>query len=136
MSVVLDTNARLVSLPAGSKYRPVFEAFIRKRFTLFISNDIYLEYPEIIMQKASSSVAGNFIELIFGQPNVEVVDIYYQWNLVSADADDNQFSDCAVAAKAGYLVTNDARFNVLKNLGFPKITVITLNEFLTLVESL
>lgn len=136
MRVVLDKNALLVSLPAGSKYRPVFEAFIRKRYTLFISNDIYLEYLEIIVQKASPLVAENFIELIFEQPNVEVVDIYYQWNLISADADDNKFSDCAVAAKADYLVTNDAHFNVLKNLGFPKITVITPDEFLTLVESL
>ena len=136
MRIVLDTNALLVSLPASSKYHPVFQAFVHKRYTLFISNDIYLEYLEIITQKASPIVAESFIELLFRQQNIEVVDIYYQWNLITADADDNKFSDCAIAAKADYLVTNDAHFNVLKNLGFPKINIITLQEFLTLVESL
>jgi predicted nucleic acid-binding protein len=49
--------------------------------------------------------------------------------LIEADADDNKFVDCAVAADAEYIVSNDAHFNVLKQIDWPKLTVISIKEF-------
>jgi predicted nucleic acid-binding protein len=66
--------------------------------------------------------------------NVEKVDIYFRWNLIK-DADDNKFTDCALACGANYLVTHDADFKVLKKLKFPKVTVITAEEFEDVLNS-
>lgn len=46
------------------------------------------------------------------------------------DPDDNKYCDCAIAGKASYIVTEDKHFNVLKTISFPKLTTITLDEFL------
>ena len=32
---------------------------------------------------------------------------YYHFGLIESDVDDNKFEDCAVAADAEYIVTND-----------------------------
>lgn len=133
MKVVLDTNVLLVSLPHHSKYHLIFEALTNNIYSLCISNDIYLEYLEIILQKANPAVAQQFIDFVYRHDNIEVVDSYYRWNLIANDPDDNKFSDCAVAAKADYLVTNDLDFNVLKELQFPRVSVITIDEFLSIL---
>lgn len=63
-------------------------------------------------------------------PNAHFIAVYYQWNAITADPGDNKFFDAAVAANAGYLVTNDGHFNPAKHLSFPKVTIISADEFL------
>jgi predicted nucleic acid-binding protein len=53
--------------------------------------------------------------------------------LVVADPDDDKFSDCAIAAGADFSVTNDQHFDVLKQTPFPKLRVITAEEFLEIL---
>ncbi len=113
MRIVLDTNALLVFLSSGSKYYPVFEALVKEKYSLLLSNDIDPECFEVITEKASSSVLNRFMEGIFKLDNIAVVDVFYYWNLITNDPDDNKFSDCAIAGNADYLITNDADFNVL-----------------------
>jgi predicted nucleic acid-binding protein len=55
---------------------------------------------------------------------------YYKWQLIEADPD-NKFVDVAIAANADFLVTNDRHFEVLKQLAFPRVPVIRLQEFLS-----
>ena len=62
-------------------------------------------------------------------PNIELVNPYYNWNLISNDPDDNKFVDAAVSGNVDYLVTNDKHFNVLKEVEFPPLNVISLQEF-------
>ena len=45
-----------------------------------------------------------------------------------------QFVDCAIAAGADYLVSNDAHFKVLSTISFPKLSVIDLASFSDLLE--
>ena len=54
---------------------------------------------------------------------------YYHFGLIEADADDNKFVDCAIAADAEYIVTNDTHFNILKHIDWPKLNVIAIKEF-------
>jgi len=49
--------------------------------------------------------------------------------IISIDEDDNKFVDCAFAANADYIVTNDSDFNILKQTAFPKIKVVSLDDF-------
>ena len=62
-------------------------------------------------------------------PNVELITRYYHWNLITADADDNKFVDCVIAANAKFLVTHDKHFKVLSKVEFPKVAVIDAEKF-------
>ena len=53
MRVVLDTNVLLISIPTKSPYRIIFDSLISGKFTLIISNEILLEYWEIISRKTN-----------------------------------------------------------------------------------
>lgn len=46
---------------------------------------------------------------------------------------DNKFIDCAIAANADYIVTNDKHFNVVKNIDFPKVNILSIQEFIKLL---
>jgi len=134
MRIVLDTNVLLVSIPRNSKYRIIFDKFLAKQYTLVISNDILAEYAEIIAQKANSIVSTNIVEMLMSARNVEKQDIFFKWQLIEIDKDDNKFVDCAIAGNSDYIVTNDRHFNVLKSIGFPPINVITIDEFVEILR--
>lgn len=136
MKIVLDTNVLLVSLLKTSKYRPIFDSLIAKRFQLVITNDIFQEYIEIIEQRTNSEIAKNVGELLLSLENVERIEIYYKWLLIEKDTDDNKFVDCAIAGNVKYVVTNDKHFNVLKNIDFPSIEVVSADQFLKELEGL
>lgn len=54
----------------------------------------------------------------------------YAFHLIKADEDDNKFVDCAIVANAKYIVSNDRHFDVLREISFPKVDVIKINQFL------
>lgn len=78
-------------------------------------------------------VADAVLKAMLELPNMERIEVYYKWNLIR-DADDNKFSDCTVAAGADYLVTQDKDFNALKEVEFPKISVISIEEFKSILR--
>ncbi len=55
------------------------------------------------------------------------------WNAISADPDDNKFFDIAVAADVDYLVTNDRHFDIVKTITFPKVNIISAEDFLSIL---
>jgi putative PIN family toxin of toxin-antitoxin system len=129
LNVVIDTNIFLVSLSKNNKAHWLYQSFIKSNFTLLVSTEIVLEYEEIIASKYNypfaSLIVNNFNNLL----NVQWVNPYYKWNIITADADDNKFVDCAVAGNADYIISNDSDFKILKQTSFPKLTVLTLDEF-------
>lgn len=134
MRIILDANCLLVSIPRKSKYRLVFDSFLSKKFTLVISNEILSEYIEIISVKANHPIAINIAEMLLIAGNVEKQDIYYKWDLITEDRDDNKYVDCAVASNADFIVTNDKHFNILKEVNFPKVKTITLDQFMSMLK--
>ena len=136
MKVVLDSNALLVSISKKSRYRPIFDAFLQDKYTLSISNEVLNEYIEVITRFTNEEVAGNIAELLAIKSNVSKTEIYFRWNLIHSDADDNKFVDLAVASDADYVVTNDSHFDVLKNVSFPQVKLIRIEDFLQVVKAL
>lgn len=130
MKVVLDTNSLLVTIGRKSKYRPIFDALLKGDFVLLISNDILLEYFEIISKKTNEVVAKNTIDFLLRSPNVIKVEVFFKWSLIVKDFDDNKFVDCALNGQADFLVTDDKHFNTLKKIKFPVIKTIKTSEFL------
>ncbi|MEM1320312.1 MAG: putative toxin-antitoxin system toxin component, PIN family [Bacteroidota bacterium] len=110
MKVVLDTNVLLISLLKTSKYRPIFDALLNKKFDLAISHDIFQEYMEVIEQKTNPSIAKNVGELLLSLDNVKQIEVYYRWLLIDKDYDDNKFVDCAIAGNVKFVVSNDKDF--------------------------
>ena len=130
MRIVLDTNSLLVSIGRKSKYRPIFDALLEGKIKLLISNEIINEYVEKLEEKANAIVAENVANLLLRSPDVEKIEIHFKWSLITQDADDNKFVDCALNGKANFLVTDDKHFNVLKRIGFPPIEIIRTQAFL------
>ncbi|MBO7598340.1 MAG: putative toxin-antitoxin system toxin component, PIN family [Bacteroidales bacterium] len=128
--VVIDTNCLLQIIPRRSPYRPIWDAFLQGRFDLCVSNEILDEYQEILEQQVTPSLAENVVLLILNQKNVRLVDPHFRMQLITADPDDNKFVDCAFAAGADYLVSEDRHFDVLRTIPFPKLNLVTLDEFL------
>ena len=73
------------------------------------------------------------MSVILSQKNVEFVTPYYKLHLIHADEDDNKFVDCAFAAGASCIVSNDAHFKVLNEVEFPRIIVQNIKDFVKLL---
>ena len=128
--VVIDTNCLLQIISRKSPYRPIWDAFLAGRFTLCVSNEILDEYQEILEQQVTPTVAENLVMLILNRENVKLVDPHFRMGIITADPDDNKFVDCAFAAGADYLVSEDSHFRVLFDLPFPQLKLVTLDGFL------
>ena len=63
-----------------------------------------------------------------------VLDTQFRFGLIDSDPDDNKFVDCSIVANAEYIVTNDAHFDVLRDIPFPQVIVITAESFLAELE--
>ena len=127
--IVLDTNCLLMAIPKISPYRVVWDSFLDNRFVLCVSNEIIEEYLEILSNKVGYHIATNIITAILTSTNVKFVTPYYKFNLIASDADDNKFVDCAIAANADYIVSEDVHFKVLDTISFPHVNVLRIREF-------
>ena len=128
--VVLDTNCLIQVLPTRSRYHKIWTDFLAGRYCLCVSNEILTEYEEILALHTSPEVAHNVVEAIARHPRTLYRESFFRFHLLSdVDKDDNKFVDCAITAGADYIVTDDAHFSHLKDIPFPKLTVLSLEEF-------
>lgn len=134
MRIVLDTNCFLAIVPKRSPYRPVFDAFRSGQFELAIGTAILHEYEELFAQRMTPTIAQNLLSLLERQPNTYRTEIFYYWQLIERDPSDNKFVDTAIASNADFLVTNDGHFHVLSTIDFPRVTCLTLKQFMDRLE--
>ena len=132
--IVLDTNCLISSLPKKGKYYQVWQDFFANKYILCYTNEILTEYEEILTQKLGQTIAQNIIKAIIARPNTLKFDPHFQFQLITQDVDDNKFVDCAIVANAQYIVTEDSHYNVLETIDFPKVDVIDLDTFLTILQ--
>ena len=131
--IVLDTNCLIASLSRHGQYYPVWTALQKGEYVLCVSTEILEEYAEIIAAKTSIKVAENVIHLLLESEFVELVNPFFRLRLIEADHDDDKFVDCAFAANATFIVSDDKHYDVLKEIKFPKILVLKLKEFLVML---
>lgn len=135
MVAVIDTNVLLVSISTKSKYNWLYQAILNRKIAIAFSNEILTEYEEVITSNWNAEAAKNAIRSLLELSSSKLIVAYFKLNLIVCDADDNKFADCAFAANADYIVTNDADFNVLKQLTFPAIKVVSIDEFKNILIS-
>ena len=130
MQIVVDTNVFINAIGKISPYRWIFDKIISGEFTLCMSNEIFYEYREVLEEQVTPEIADNIANFLVTIPSVKFIQPYINWNLISADEDDNKFADCAINSGAECIITYDAHFNILKRIPFPSVKVFTPEEFL------
>lgn len=130
--IVLDTNCLLQVLPTRSPYHKIWKDVLCGKISLCVNTEVLHEYEEILAQRMTREIAHNVVEAIARLHTTVYQEVYIHFGLIEKDADDNKFVDCAIAADAEYIVTNDAHFNILKEIDWPKVVVKTIEEFASL----
>jgi len=135
MTVCLDTSVFLQIFGRRQPFRPILRALLDGRLTLAVSTAILLEYEEITTQLSGTQrwrdVAALLELLSELHGNIRQIDPQFRFGIITADPDDNKFCDCAIAAKADFVVTEDNHFTVLKSANH-KAQPIKPEEFIRL----
>jgi putative PIN family toxin of toxin-antitoxin system len=134
--IVLDTNVLVASISQQSPFHWVWRAFVQGKYKLCITTDILNEYAEIIERYFSVIDAEYTLNQIMLHQNTVQIIRYYEWNVIENDPDDNKFFDCAVAANADYIVSEDKHFNKLSSIPFPSVSAIKVLEFKQIIDNL
>jgi len=134
VKIVLDTNSLIQSVPRQSRYHSVWMSLVRGEHILCVSNEILEEYVEILQRLTDYETAELIVMTIINSPFVEHITPYYHFQMIKNDPDDNKFVDCAIAAGARYIVTNDKHYEVLRHTPFPHVDVISLADFADLLK--
>ena len=134
MKIVLDTNCFISCIGKLSPYRNVFDAFLTGSYVLCISTEILLEYEEIFLDRWGKDVTENLLSRLIRAKNTELVNVFFNFDLVRLDTDDNKFADTYIASGADYLISNDSKLLALHNLKFPPFQVLNLQNFSAMLK--
>ena len=133
MTVCIDTNALVQLFGRQAAHPAILNALLAGQLTLALSNEILFEYQEVLTRMLGPEVwprltrALEIMERLYA--NIIRVEPQFRFNAITADADDNKFADCAIAANADYIITEDQHFASLANAGY-RPQPITPHEFI------
>jgi uncharacterized protein len=132
MIVVLDTNIVASATFWRGKPAHCLEAWVNGRYALAISHPILAEYEEVIARLATRYPNKPQTDWLSGIKQAAHLYIPARLAPSAADPDDQGFIECAVAARADYLVTGDkAHLLTLQRAG--GVAIISASEFLRLL---
>lgn len=134
MKVVIDCNILVMCLSSKSPYHIIYQSLVNGKFDLILSAEILLDYHEVLQQKYNITAANAFVALLKELPNVQFYTPFYKWLLIGQDPDDDKYTDCAITGGANFIVTEDNHFAILKTIPFPRIEVLSINEFIQLLS--
>ena len=137
---VLDTNVFLSAFVLRKKAFRLAEAWFQSRFVWIMSPDIEEEYRDVIARpkfqqtKEEVEEIENMLEEAKAAKLMEYVVPEKSLSVIADDPKDNMFLECAVAGRAGYIVTGDRHLLDLKS--YKNISVSSLNSFLKVLSCL
>ena len=132
--IVLDTNCLLMSITRKSPYHQILLDFLAGKYLLCVSNEVVLEYEEILTRKVGSLVANNIINAILASSNTIFINPQKRYQLIKSDPDDNKFVDCAISANAKYIVSQDHHYDVIRFNPEFDFTAIDIDAFLAILK--
>ena len=135
MTVCLDTGVFLQIFGRRQPFYSILRALLDGRLMLALSTEILLEYEEVTVKLSGAERWREVVALLELlsrlHNNIRQIEPHYRFGAVVADPDDNKFCDCAIAAAADFVVTEDNHFAALKSAGF-KPQPLTPDEFIRL----
>ena len=120
MIVCIDTNSLVQLFGKKSRFRAIALALMDGRIELALSTAILLEYEEVAAAMHGPVFARevmNFPDLAMASGFVRHFTPQFHFRIITADPDDGIFADCAIAADAEYIITEDRHFTALRNAG-------------------
>ena len=133
--VVVDTTVFISSFFGGNP-RKIIDLWKSGEITLCLSKPIIDEYIEILRrlglqnEKEIEELLGLFahgFHVVFTAKTPEL-------HIVENDPDDNMFIECAVALKAGFVITGDKALKAIEE--YMNIKIVSPNEFLSKYKTL
>lgn len=129
MIVVLDTNIVASATYWRGKPAHCLEAWTLGKFDLAISHPILTEYEEVIARLTARYPAKTPIDWLPAIRQAGHLFLPSPLPASTADPDDEMFIECAVAARADYLVTGD-KGHLLKLHEAGGILIVAASDFL------
>ena len=133
MIVCLDTNIVVQALAEGHAFHPILDAWVEGQVTWAVSTQVLLEYEEVLTRLSGPTRWRKLARLMdlaeLTSGNLLRVTPAFHFSIITADPDDNIFTDCAVTAGADYLITEDQHFAALTDAGY-KPRPITPRDFI------
>ena len=134
MTVVIDTNVVLSAILFGGKPKQVLEKALSGSIQLAISESPVNELQGVL-QRPKFELSAQLVQTIVSEyaSIASWIEPSEHFNVVVDDPSDNHFIDCAVAAKADYLITGDRH---LLSLGtFRMIKIVSVDNFIDILCS-
>ena len=132
MIVVFDTNIVASATYWRGPPARCLEAWTERRFDLAVSHPILAEYEEVVARLARRYPEKPAVDWLAAIRQAGQLCFPAPRPAATADPDDEMFIECAVAAKADYLVTGDkGHLLVLKDAA--GIPIVSPADFLNLL---
>ena len=134
LRVVLDTNVLISAILFGGKPRQILEKAIRGEIRLCLSEPILQELSGVL-RRSKFDYSAEMIQFILTELTgiADFVNPPGTINVVLEDPEDNRILECAVEAKADYIITGD--FHLLKLSRYLNIEVLNVAAFLEKTEA-
>jgi putative PIN family toxin of toxin-antitoxin system len=132
LRVVLDTNVLISAILFGGKPRRILEKAIRGEIRLCISEPI-LEELKGVLQRSKFDYSAEMIQFLLREfiAIADLVNPSQNFRVVPEDPEDNRILECAVEAKANYVISGD--FHLLKLRKYLSVQVLNASEFLDII---
>ena len=126
MKILIDTNILISALFFGKFPKEFLNEVLEGNFEICINDKIFSEYEQTIAKKVSKKKVLN--EILYEKFLAEVRYFESISDLkICRDPDDDKFINCAIDAKAIYIVSGDNDLLTIKN--FAGIEIVTAREF-------
>jgi putative PIN family toxin of toxin-antitoxin system len=134
MTVVLDTNVVLSAFLYGGRPKQIFQMVLSGSIQLASSESLLNEIRGVL-HRPKFGLNTQFIQTILSEYSgvAKWKEPAEHYDIVQDDPNDNQFIDCAVSAKADYLITGDK--HLLKLSVFRMVKIISVDGFLEVIAS-
>ena len=122
MTACLDTNTVIQALAQHHPFHAILDAWVAGEVTWAVSTPILLEYEEVLTRLSGPGRWRKLARLMdlaeLTNGNLLRVTPAFHFHVVTADPDDNIFTDCAITARADFLITEDQHFAPLVDAGY------------------
>ena len=133
LRAVWDTNVLISAFLLRGRSSLLVQALFANKITLFVSEPILKEYFEVaIRPKFGRSFAEIKRLLQLLTPHMVLVTPKTRLEQILTDPVDLKFIECALEAKAGYLVTGDKSLLALRR--YQRVKIVSVQTFLRRVR--
>ena len=132
MTVVIGTNVVLSAILFGGKPKQVLQMALSGNIQLAISESLVKELQGVL-KRPQVELSAQLVQTIVSEyaSIANWIEPSEHFNVVVDDPSDNYFIDCAVAAKAGYLITGDR--HLLKLGTFKMVKIVNVDAFIDIL---